>query len=243
MSTTLKEAIANKKLNSGIFDVALLELVVRRVVREMEDLRGEKGNDGKNADENAVIASVLAKIRVPKDGKDGADGRDGADGADGKNGGDGANANEEKIIRRVLSRIEIPAPKDGRDGKDASVNEKALRKMIKEEIEERVGNKKITVADIAGLPKTIESLRVARNLGGHGGTMQTITATGIGNMKYNLSKTVNPLEIQVFVGGARLFEENGDFSYPAGGHISQITLAAQFDVQVQSGTLLNVRGK
>ena len=119
-----------------------------------------------------------------------------------------------------------------------------LRKIVKEEIEERVGKKKMGVKDIVGLPETIKSMRdLSRNFGGHGGTMQKITATGIGNMKYNLSKTVNPLEIEVFVGGARLFEENGDFSYPAGAHISQITLAAQFDVQVQSGTLLNVRGK
>lgn len=71
--------------------------------------RGEPGPAGKDADEGAIIARVLAAIPKPENGRDGKDGRDGRD------------ADEEAIVSRVMGLI--PKPRDGIDGRDGKAGE------------------------------------------------------------------------------------------------------------------------
>lgn len=203
-----------------------LEAWKKDAIEYLSHKKPRDGEDGKTPTKEDILS--LIKPLIPE----------AIPGEKGESGEPGEAVDEDLLIEKIIARIKPP-----KDGADAIVDKKMLQKIVKEEVEARMPKKKIAVADIAGLGKTLESMRVARNLGGHGGTMSKITVTSLGNAIYRLSKTINPAEIAVFVGGGRLFEENGDFSYPAGGHISQITLAAQFDVQVQSGTALNIRGK
>lgn len=261
MSTPLKDAVKRmkEKRNAGVFTPERLpslfselqenlensrtsfnEKVVEKLLAEIKEelkkseYRGEKGATGKDS-----------KVIGPKGEKGdiGATGAKGEKGDTGENGQD-AMIDEDHIVRLIFKQIKTP--KDGKDGADGKVSEKILRKLIREEMEERegrVGKKKISVADISGLPRTLESLRSAKNLGGHGGTMQVIKTTLVSGNTYSLSRSVNWRELGVYVGGMRLFHENGDYSHPAGDHISQITLADQFQLQVVAGAALNVRGK
>lgn len=90
--------------------------------------RGEPGPAGKDAvvDVGDIVARVLAKIPVPKDGRDGADGKDGAPGKDGKDGDPGrdgkdgaAGADGQKGADGAAGRDGVDG-KDGADGRDAS---------------------------------------------------------------------------------------------------------------------------
>jgi hypothetical protein len=66
------------------------------------DLKGEKGEkgepgsdgyDGLDADEDKIIASVLSRIVLPKDGRDG------------KNGKDGKSVDEDSLLARIVARL------------------------------------------------------------------------------------------------------------------------------------------
>jgi hypothetical protein len=108
-----------------------LEAVEKR--QPEKGARGEKGIDGKDADEAKIVAEVLAKMPVPLPGRDGVDGKD-APAVDVEKLAadvlarvrvpvDGKDADQEAITKAVLSEVTkaldaIPIPKDGRDGVD-----------------------------------------------------------------------------------------------------------------------------
>jgi hypothetical protein len=137
-------------LDTKALAAALLELVQKWIEPALKALGGRlnaveqqikaipaprDGQDGKDADPEAVVTAVLARIPAPKDGRDGVDGRGvskeevaelvasalkelpaPAAGVDGR---DGRDADPEVIRSTVAAAVSaIPAPKDGRDGVD-----------------------------------------------------------------------------------------------------------------------------
>lgn len=104
--------------------------------------KGEKGIDGKDADEPKIIKEVLNKIPTPKDGKNGTNGKD------------GKNIDENRVVRAVLSKI--PTPKDGlngNNGKDGSPD-------TSDEIVGKINSssKKIKAKQIEGLPSLMKEI-------------------------------------------------------------------------------------
>jgi predicted kinase len=124
-----------KMMSSDFFMQKMAEFASTKVLSSIQLPKdGKDGINGKDADPEFIrseVAAAVAAIPVPENGKDGADGKD---------------ADESAIIEKVMSQIvmpqdgksvtvddvaplidelvtkrvaEIPAPKDGRDGKDA----------------------------------------------------------------------------------------------------------------------------
>jgi hypothetical protein len=106
--------------NGKDVDMAVVKAMIGEAVKEVvPELRAE-------------IERQVKMIPVPKDGKDGADGRDGVDGANGKDGANGIDGKDgtngingkdavvdtQFVIAEVLKQV--PAPRDGVDGKDAA---------------------------------------------------------------------------------------------------------------------------
>jgi hypothetical protein len=187
-----------------------------------------KGKDYFTKDEiNAWLRSV-----TPVKGKHYFDGEKGEDGIDGKDG---------------LS-IKGEDGHDGRDGKDAEIPDlQEFKKEMLDSINELKG-KKLSVKDVDGLEDRINKLavKVEKNYGGHGGTVRNIKTTLVSGGLYNLTSPYPILgEMEVYVGGGRLFFESGDFTstITGGNKVTQINLstAAQFDIT--QGSALIVRGK
>jgi hypothetical protein len=112
-------------------DVAPLidELVTKRVA---EIPAPKDGRDGKDADENAIVAKVVQLIPVPKDGKDGVDGKD-------------------VDIEYVRSQIEnavaaIPKPENGKDADPQVIREMVLAEVAK--IPVPADGKSVTIDDV-----------------------------------------------------------------------------------------------
>lgn len=129
------------------------------------------------------LDKVTKKLASIRNGQDGLDGRDGVDGVDGKNGIDGKDADEEKIIKEVLSKIELP---------DIEPKLEELRKEMTEMIRrnKRVGG--------GGLSKiALESKFID-------GEIPTGTINGV-NLAFTIANIPNPPEsVNVIVNGARM---------------------------------------
>ena len=212
-------------------------------------LRGEKGEDGKTPvkgvdyftkDEiNAWLKSV-----TPIKGKHYFDGKKGEMGETGLLGKDGKDADEDLIIAKILS--EVPKPKNGKDGKDAiSPDLEKFKEEILDSINELKG-KKLGVKDVDGLEDRINklALKVEKNYGGHGGTPKNISYTysnGVATLKsYPIVG-----DLEVYVGGGRLFYESQDFvsTVAAGNKVTAITLSASAQADIAQGSTLIIRGK
>lgn len=125
-----------------------------------EQLRGEKGEAGKDADHQAIVKDVLVRVPkfFPKDGKDGLRGLDGKDGKPGKNG-----------IGHIGPRG-IPG-RDGKDGKDGRLikPDEVVDKVIESE-------KNLPISKIDGLEQELATAKQARGKrGGGGGGMGNVT--------------------------------------------------------------------
>lgn len=102
--------------------IADLETLVAAGVKE--GASGRDGKDGASVTVNDVkpvlaelVATAIAAIPTPKDGRDGIDGKDGAAGRDGQS---FTRDEAEPVIKEMVASAiaEIPTPKDGRDGRD-----------------------------------------------------------------------------------------------------------------------------
>jgi hypothetical protein len=197
-----------------------------------------KGRDYFTKDE----IEAWLKYVTPRKGTDYDDGKDGISDLPGPQGEPGRDADEDLIVSRVLSMIPKP---EIREMPDID----GLRKELMDEIES-VRSRKVNVTDIPQLNERLNilSAKVERNYGGHGGTRRTIAATLVSGGTYNLASPYpNFNELEVYVGGARLFYQspNNDFTYVnvGGNRVSQITLNAGAQAQIAAGALLNVLGK
>lgn len=130
--------------------------------------KGEKGEDGQSVDPKQIIKEILKIIRLPKDGNDGAPGKD---------------ADEEKIVNKLLKKI--PKPKDGESVDFDEVVETVLS-MVK------IPKPKISLNDVLSLFKNQEGIldfSLLKNVpklqniyvheeGGHAGAMETPIKAG-----------------------------------------------------------------
>jgi hypothetical protein len=222
------------------------------ILDRVDVIRGGKGEDGKTPvkgvdyftkDEiNAWLKSVTPiKGKHYFDGNKGDKGDAGVSNIPGPKGEDGKDADEDVIVGKVLQRI--PKPKDGKDGTIPDLED--FKKEILETITELKG-KKLGTKDVDGLENRLNQLaaKVEKNYGGHGGTPKNISYTysnGVATLKS--SPTLGDME--VYVGGGRLFFESQDFVSTIGGgnKVTAITLSAAAQADIAQGSTLIVRGK
>lgn len=88
----------------------VVELLLPHIPDPIVGPPGKDGVDGKDADEEAIKASVLASIPAPKDGLNGLNGQDGVDGKDGLPGKDGSPDSGEQIIDKI-NDVDTDGPK------------------------------------------------------------------------------------------------------------------------------------
>ena len=74
---------------------------------------------------------------------------------------------------------------------------------------------------------------------------QTVTTTLDTGASYFLSPSVLSSELEVYVGGGRVFAENGDFttSGPAGNYVNYITFLDGTADNIASGAIINIKAK
>jgi hypothetical protein len=203
------------------------------------------------------VSDLKTKVITPKDGytpvkgKDYVDGKDGKDGIDGKNGRDGIDGthgqdaifDEEKIIGKILKKIKV------KDGKDAIIDTDSLKKEIIEEVVEISGKRKLTTADVEDLETRLNFLanKVEKNYGAHGGTTRTSAFTTSNNITFKLTTPLLVSELQVYLGGGRIFSQNGDFSFTTvtgnPSRVQTITLLGGNPTSYANGATLNLIGK
>lgn len=114
MGTAIREAVAPLQRRIGELEAQLAKpvdvsaAVERAVASAVAALPAPKdGKDASPVDHGAIIKEVLAQIPVPSNGKDGVDGRAGQD------------CDMEAVRGLIAEAVKsIPAPKDGRDGID-----------------------------------------------------------------------------------------------------------------------------
>ena len=219
---------------------------------KVEFLKGENGKDAKTPVKGVDYftkeeINAWLKAVTPVKGKHYFDGEKGEKGEvstiPGPKGEDGKDADEEMIVDKVLARI--PAPKDGRDGMDADIS--AFKEEMMEEIK-KLSGKKLKLTDVEELENRLNQLnaKVEKNYGGHGGTLHNIKTTLVSGGLYSLASPYPILgEMEVYVGGGRLFFESGDFVSTVGGgnRVTQINLSAAAQLDIAQGSQLIIRGK
>lgn len=187
------------------------------------------------------------KAVTPKKGKHYFDGEKGERGEastiPGPKGEDGQDADEDMIVEKVLARI--PAPKDGKDAE--AINLDAFKEEMLSEISALKG-KKIGLKDVSELENRLNQLsaKVEKNYGGHGGTLHNIKTTLVSGGTYNLASPYPIVgEMEVYVGGGRLFFENQDYTTTqvGGNRVTQIILSLAAQADITEGAILNIRGK
>ena len=112
-------------------DVApLIETIVSKHVAEIPVPKD--GLNGKDADEESIIAKVLEKIPSPKDGKDGTNGKD----------------VDHEIIKTELATLVsgLPKPENGKDADQQVIREMLIEEVAKIPVPEN--GKSITVDDV-----------------------------------------------------------------------------------------------
>jgi hypothetical protein len=123
---------------------------------------------------------------------------------------DGKDADEEIIVNKVISKIEIP------EVEDLENNIPKLGTQIRDALELLQGEERLDMDAIAGLSEALEELRGIRKLGGGGGFSkiamegkiiddETPTGTINGTNKiFTLASSPNPISsLKVYRGGAR----------------------------------------
>jgi len=122
------------------------------VIAKVKEIKPEKGEKGKDADNEYIIKQLFSMIEIPKP----------------KDGQDGKNADEEKIIKEVLAKIKLP-----KDGKDAFIDYEKIYKAIEKKLPQETDPMKI-VDLIMGLPE--EKKKFGLKIGHIDGLEQTISA-------------------------------------------------------------------
>lgn len=189
------------------------------------------------------------KAVTPKKGRDYFDGQKGEKGEPsnipgpkGEKGEDGKDADEDVIVDKVMKKI-VP-PKDGKDGEVPDLQ--AFKDEIMAELEGLKG-KKLNVKDIGDLESRLNqlSMKVEKNYGGHGGTMKNITYTYANGIATLNSPYPVLGDMEVYVGGGRLFFESGDFvsTVSGGNRVTKITLSTAAQADIAEGSTLIIRGK
>lgn len=111
--------------------------------------KGEPGRDAPSLE--VIVAAVVPKIKVPRDGKD---------------------ANEDRIVERVYSKIK--KPKDGKDANEARIVKEIVKKMptkveIINEVLKSIKGEKLSIDDIKFLPENLRSIASKVSLSEKGG--------------------------------------------------------------------------
>jgi hypothetical protein len=233
---TLSDFIKNISTEEGVMSAE--KLIAE--LKEMKDKFESEMTEFMTAAKKEFRESIPVKGVHYFDGKDGRDGKNGKDGISikGEDSKDGKDADGERIAERVLAKIKPP-----KDGKDADSKE------IVEQVLKVVRGKKFTIDDIEGLELALTNARSKKH-GGQGRTYRLLAAwtTPTGNDVTTSDNTTftfkNPplqSELEVYRGGARNFDENGDFSITSapGGRVASVTLASA--VNIAAGELLNFR--
>lgn len=171
----------------GIQEVARFYNEIRRMYSEIIGIKNQ-------------LTEAISKVAQGPEGKPGLPGRAGRD------------ADEQKIIQAVLTRIKLP--RDGRDADPARVADLVI-KMIGvprdgksvsiEDVLEELKKKKIKTEHVDGLEQTISAVRNASmRLGGGGGSqIKTLTGTVDGS---NTSFTSDGKPAYIIIDGVSKIE-------------------------------------
>jgi hypothetical protein len=230
-----KESDPTEELNLG-------DLLKTLNIKGVKGDKPEKGVDYFTKEEiNAWLKAV-----TPIKGKHYFDGAKGDKGEPstipGPKGDDGKDADEDVIVEKVLSRI--PTPKDGKDAIMPDIQ--ALKDELMEEIKSLKG-KEMGVNDVKGLETRLNQLsaKVEKNYGGHGGTPRNITYTYTNGVVVLTSPYPVAGDLEVYLGGGRLFLESNDYSTTkvGGNKVQAITLSAAAQADIAEGSTLIIRGK
>lgn len=163
------------KMDTELANSSMVNRVVDNLIKESKGDKGEKGDsikgkdgytpikgkdyfDGKNADEEKIIITVLSKIPKPKNGKDGKP------------------ANEEKIIRKIFEQIKLPKDINLEDLiKKVLIRIPKQEEILGKDIVEKINDlpiqsdKQIDAKHIKNLPSLKQKKRFLKGSGGDSG--------------------------------------------------------------------------
>lgn len=215
-----------------------------------------------------LVSDLLEDITPKKgvhyfDGKDGEDGKHGKDGRDakgergerglkGETGKAADPVDKNALVREIMAMIEIPQVRDGVDGERGKDADGAMiAQAVKAEILEFLKAKKLGITDVDGLEIALANARASKK-GGQGKTYRLLSSwtTPVGtdvttadNTTFSFKKPPLHSEFEIYRGGARIFEENGDYTvslFP-GDRVKSITTATM--VNISGGEYINFRTK